>query len=245
MKGAQNFVDKNFRDDTSIFESCVHAIVYGYLVLSRKKTYSRSHIVKETTRVRGKKARIVELEDYLRNDLVSNFIEPNLTLFHLQNYLFIAGAEESLKNIKTGILDIKICSPRFTGSVYYIFECKRLNKEILNGYLDEGIHRFVNNKYYPATFNPLGGMISFLESSTDKNRIDINSSFAELNAAIKKKKRKLRVRKDLSKYPLKCESPKGVSDFQYVYCTTHTRTKNNTLIDLYHIVLDYNKLVVV
>lgn len=244
MKGAERFVEKNFKGNISVFESCMHSIVYGYLLLSKSKSYSRKKILSQQSSVRGKKNYVVELEDFLRNDLVNNFIEPNLRLFDLENYLFIPGAEESFKNVKTGVLDIKVCSPSFRGSVYYIFECKRLNREILNGYLDEGVHRFVSHKYYPSQSTSLGGMISFLESANLKYRIDVSTCFQELDSAIKKKRKYLGLKKDLDQHVLFCKTFKEVTDYKYIFHTSHLRKKRKDLIELYHIVLDYNSLVI-
>jgi hypothetical protein len=243
MKGAEQFVKKNFKGNISVFESCIHSIVYGYLLLSKSQIYSRKKILNLQSTVRGKTSRVVELEDFLRNDLVNNFIEPNLQFFNLENYLFIPGAEQSYRNVKTGVLDIKVCSPSFRGSVYYIFECKRLNKEILNGYLDEGIHRFVSNKYYPENATALGGMISFLEADKPNYKIDISTCFKELDFAIKKKGKYLGLSKSLSRYPIGCKTFKEVAEYNFVFHSSHIRKKRRSLIELYHIVLDYNSLI--
>lgn len=243
MKGASQFIDKNFKSLNTTFESCVHVIIYAFLLLEKHKTYSRLSIQKQTNLLRGKKAKFIELEDYLRNDLVKNYIEPHLAKFDLQNYLFIPGAEESLGNIKTGILDIKVCSPSFGGNVYYIFECKRLNKSILRGYLNEGIKRFTSKKYYPESNTPLAGLVSFLESDDAKNKILIDDCFEKLSTAIHGQKKELQLIGNVKPYKLNNKKFKVISNYKYVYHSAHRRNKTKTNIDLLHIVLDYNNLI--
>lgn len=243
MKGAKQFVEKNFKSHDLIFENCLHAIIYGFKLLEKSKTYSRKNILKEATRVRSKIARVIELEDYLRNDLVKNFIQPNLEIFFLQNYLFIPGVEEISDSIRTGILDIKVCSPSFNGNIYYIFECKRFNKSLINGYLNDGIKRFTTSKYYPNTTTALAGLISFIESKEPKNKINIEDSFEQLNLALNKSKDKLGLVGKLANQKITCQNCNLVTDYNFIYRSTHTRRKIKKNIELFHIMLDYNNLI--
>ena len=244
MKGVNQFVQKNFKSPHSTFENCLHAIVCGYTLLEKEKKYSRKKILAEATRIRSKKAKVIELEDYLRNDLVINFIQPNLKDFYLENYLFIPGVEEIIDNIRTGILDIKVCSPSFNGNVYYIFECKRLNKSIITGYLNEGIKRFTSKKYYPESDTPLAGIISFLEYDNIKNKILIEDSFEKLGTAIHSQRKGLQLIENLKPYKLHNKKFKIISDYRYVFQSTHKRSRTKVNIDLFHIILDYNNLII-
>lgn len=243
MKGVTQFVEKNFKSPDLTFENCLHAIVYAFKLLEKDKTYSRKKILSETTRVRGKNAKVVELEDYLRNDLVKNFIEPNLKNFYLQNYLFIPGADEISDNIRTGILDIKVCSPSFNGNVYYIFECKRFNKSLIKGYLNDGVKRFITSQYYPNSITPLAGMVSFLESTELKNKINIQNAFTELNSAMNTSKKELGLIGKLSTHKLSCKKYKVVTDYEYIFKSKHKRNKIKVNIELFHVMLDYNDLI--
>lgn len=244
MTGAELFLDKNFPGKNVIFESCMQSIVHGYQLLEKSTKYSRKEILDAATRVRGKQAKLVELEDFLRNDLVRNFVAPNLSLFGLQNYIFIPGAEESSGNIKTGILDIKVCSPSFTGAVYYIFECKRLNKALIKSYLSEGVLRFIDEKYYPDSETAVAGLISFLEAKEVKSKIEIRLCFNELDQALKAHKTQTALAKDLEPYKLDCKNFKEVDEFSFVFLSSHIRSKKKTVIRLFHIALDYNHLLV-
>ncbi len=243
MKGASQFVEKNFQVLDSTFENCLNAIVYGFKLVEKSKVYSRKGILNEASQVRSKPTKIIELEDYLRNDLVKNFISPNLDKFNLRNYLFIPGAEESSGNVRTGILDIKVCSPSFNGDVYFIFECKRFNKSLLKGYLNDGIKRFTTSKYYPDTPVALAGMISFLESQDVKNKIDIEDCFQILSEAIAIQKKELALIGSLNKHKLKCIKYTIVSDYKFVFRSSHYRKKPQLNIDLIHLMLDYNNLI--
>ena len=243
MKGASLFVQKNFKSTNTTFELCMQVIVYAYFELSKNKNYSRSEILKQTTRVRGRLSTVVELEDYLRNDLVTNFIKPHLSKFGLEHYLFIPGAEEISENIKVGILDIKVCSPSFTGAVYYIFECKRLNKSIIKNYLKEGVERFVSRQYYPNSDTPVAGMISFLESTEVKSRIDIDKCFDELNTELTNQSEQVNLVVKLAHHPISSNDYVFLNNYKFIFYSIHKRTKSKDNITLYHIFLDYNDII--
>jgi len=244
MNGAESFVSQNFSEHDSTFYSCLHLIVYGYLQLEKSKTYSRKEIQSIATSVRGKEAKIVELEDFLRNDLVTNYIEPNRPLFGLKYYQFNSGVEEFSNNIKTGILDIKVSSPLLNGNTYFIFECKRLNKTIIDNYIKEGVSRFVMGQYYPNNQNPIAGMISFLESIDIKNRIDCISAFSSIEKVLLKYKDEINLNGSFLQYKLECNNFKDIEDYKYTFVSMHTRSTNTLPIDIFHLVLDYNHLIV-
>jgi hypothetical protein len=244
MNGVESFVSHNFSEHDSTFNSCLHLIIYGYSLLEQCKKYSRKDIKELTSSIRNKETKKVELEDFLRNDLVENFIEPNRALFGLNNFLFISGAEEFSDNIKTGILDIKVVSPLWNGNTYFIFECKRLNKTILDNYVVEGVSRFTKGgKYYPKFQNSVAGMISFLEHVDVKHEIKSSDSFAALGGALQKYHDEIKLMGNLYHYKLECKSHKYIGKYRYIFKSTHERMQKGLPIHIYHLVLDYNHLV--
>jgi hypothetical protein len=244
MNGVESFVSQNFSEHDSTFNSCLHLIIYGYSLLEQSKKYSRKDILELTSTIRGKETNKVELEDFLRNDLVENYIEPNRCLFGLNNHLFISGAEEFLDNVKTGILDIKVTSPLWNGNTYFIFECKRLNKTILDNYITEGVSRFIKEgKYYPKFQNSVAGMISFLEHVDIKHEIKCNDAFYSISNVLQKYQDATKISENLLQYKLDCKTYKYIDEFQYVFKSIHLRGMLSIPINIFHIVLDYNYLV--
>jgi hypothetical protein len=244
MNGVESFVSHNFSEHDSTFNSCLHLIVYGYSLLEQGRKYSRKDILELTSTIRGKKTNKVELEDFLRNDLIENYIEPNRYLFGLNNLLFISGAEEFSDNIKTGILDIKVTSPLWNGNTYFIFECKRLNKTILDNYVTEGVSRFIKEgKYYPKFQNSVAGMISFLEYVDIKHEIKSDEAFSAIGGVLQKYHDEINLTGSLLQYKLECKSNKYIEEYQFIFKSTHSRAQNVLPINIYHIVLDYNHVI--
>lgn len=243
MIGVESFVQNNFIEYDTKFDSCINAIVHGYSVLEKEQIYSRKEIKNIATKVRGKEAKAVELEDFLRNDLVVNYIEPYRTLFGLKYYIFQSGVEEFSNNIKTGILDIKVCSPLMNGDTYFIFECKRLNKRIADKYITEGLTRFIKEQYYPETETPVAGMISFLESEDVSNKVNSVDSFESINHLLTKFKSDVNLIDMLSHYRINCPNNKELEQFQFIYKSVHMRQIRNIPILIAHIILDYNHLI--
>jgi hypothetical protein len=225
------------------FNDCLQLIVYAYFQLSKQKRYSRSEILKLTSEIRGKDAKQLELEDYLRNDLVDNFLMPNRELFDLEYFLFQPGAEENRNNVKTGILDIKVSSPILSGAIYYAFECKRFNNEIADEYITEGVFRFTNNQYYTKSEVKVGGMIAFLEARTPKIRINAADSPTIITELLEKHKALINTRSPITQVKLRCLDHKEVAQYEFVFLTEHERI-DNKLINIFHLLLDYNELVV-
>lgn len=244
MKGIEEFVTNNFGEHDSTFNQCLNLIVYGYSLLEKKEKYSRTNILNRATTVRGRPSKRVELEDYLRNDLVTNYINPNRNLFGLNYLQFHSGAEEFSQNIKTGILDIKVTSPLFNGNVYFIFECKRLNKEIIDDYITKGVQRFADSQYYPESETSVAGMIGFLESKNTQHTIASTSSFSNIDTALKKHKGKIKLKNNLSKVKLICAEHNFVQNFEYVFLSTHDRESKSIPIEIYHLILNFNHLVI-
>lgn len=243
MVGVDSFVANNFVEYDSKFDSCINAIIYGYRLLEKEQKYSRQEIKNIASLVRGKEAKSVELEDFLRNDLVVNYIEPYRSLFELKYYQFHSGVEEFSQNIKTGILDIKVCSPLLNGDTYFIFECKRLNKRISDNYITDGVSRFVKEQYYPQSNTPIAGMISFLESADVNNKITIESTFDIISSLLAKYNKEINLLDKLNHYHIKCSNFTEVEQFEYVYSSVHQREIKKSPILITHIVLDYNHLI--
>ncbi len=244
MDGVDLFVAKNFGDHDSTFDSCLQSIVNAYSLLQKTAKYSRSQISKIAGSVRGKKTKRIELEDFLRNDLVEKYINPHRSSFSLNNFMFISGAEEFENNIKSGILDIKVCSPTLDGTVYYIFECKRMNKAIENNYVTEGVSRFIEGQYYPHSDVAIAGLISFLETDTERNKIGADTSFKTYTDLFKRHESTLEIVSALKKHKLVSSTIDFIKNFEFIYNSTHKRKKGKSNIVLYHVVLDYNSLVV-
>jgi hypothetical protein len=244
MGGVDNFVSQNFSEYDSKFDSCLQIVIYGYLLLEKAKTYSRKEIQNIATSVRRKKAESVELEDFLRNDLVTNYIEPHRQLFGLKYYQFHSGAEEFSNNIKTGILDIKVCSPLLNGDTYFIFECKRLNKKLIDSYIKQGVARFIQGQYYPNSNTSVAGMISFLESIDSKDEIKCSTSFKAIGSVLEKFKYEIKLENSLKHHKIKSRDFKEIEEFEYTFVSRHARSYKSIPIDIFHIVLDYNHLII-
>lgn len=244
MSGVEDFIKNNVFDFQSKFNSCLQLVVYSYFLLAKSKKYSRQEILQTTAKVRGQRAKKLELEDFLRHELVTKYIEPNRHRFGLGLYQFHSGVEEFSSNVKTGILDVKVTSPLFNGNTYFIFECKKLNKGIVNQYIEEGILRFVGKQYYPESEITLAGMISFLESKLPSNEIKIADAFITLKEALQNHSQQICLSKPLANIKLNCPEHDFVDQYQYVFVSTHARTRGMSSIDVYHVVLDYNHLVI-
>jgi hypothetical protein len=141
-------------------------------------------------------------------------------------------------------LDIKVTSPLWNGNTYFIFECKRLNKAILDNYVTEGVSRFIKEgKYYPKFQNSVAGMISFLEYADTKYEIKSNDAFSEIESVLQKYHDEIKLTGNLLQYKLDCKAYKYIEEYQYIFKSTHSRAQNSLSINIYHIVLDYNHLI--
>ena len=103
-------------------------------------------------------------------------------------------------------------------NAFYIIECKRIDdvnthyqKSLNNEYINEGINRFVEEKY--PTHNKVNGMLGFVVKS-----IDIKNNCNHFS--------------DLKHY-------KFIDDFEFSYRSNHT-TKTDKKITLYHMMLDFS-----
>lgn len=247
MGNAEDFVSNNFGSANYTFNTCLELIIYGYLKQNNEgQKISRSELLKKMVSVRNKKNAentSLDLEDYLRNVLVNNYIEPNRASFGLENFKFHCGTDELYNNIRTGILDIKVCSSSLDDNIYYIFECKRLNKDIIYNYIHEGVVRFTTNKkYYPEVNTSLSGMISFLESENKSKALNTCETFELLSEYLVKYKERINLLDSLKITRVKSNNPE-ISKFDSLYYSNHNRNGKPSIL-IYHIVLDYNHIII-
>nr|BFF38207.1 hypothetical protein BACY1_00120 [Tenacibaculum mesophilum] len=146
---------------------------YSYSELKKEKEknkYSRQEILKKHVEFKGKEGAKtkLELEDYLRNDLLKNYININKSKFELDYFYFVPGVDEIKDGVTIGSLDIKVLLPTnnsLSDDEYFAIECKRINKlaKTKNYYIDHGVERFLSRKYYPETNSKVAIMLSFME----------------------------------------------------------------------------------
>ncbi|MCY4562034.1 MAG: hypothetical protein OXC03_07015 [Flavobacteriaceae bacterium] len=147
----------------------------SYLELYKEKKnspYSRKSILEKQKKLKGKdgaKTKL-ELEDYLRNDLVVKYLEVYKHRFEIIKYFhFVLGADEIKDGVSIGRLDIKVVLPSdsmLANQVYIAIECKRINKlgPTKKRYIENGMSRFINRQYYPEIDSKAAWMLSFMES---------------------------------------------------------------------------------
>ncbi len=165
------------------FEQTLKLIIYSYTQIKHDKLhspYSRKTIHQTIKEEQKSEKAHNEIEDFLRNDMVDEYLEKLQFDFNLDSFNFIPGAEESRRNVPIGKLDIKVLHHPATAlddRYYFIFECKRLNK--FGGQQDEYIHngmcRFISRKYYAASEMTLAGMIGFIEVDLEKHKKGLES----------------------------------------------------------------------
>jgi hypothetical protein len=166
------------------FEQTLKLIIYGYTQVKRDKLhvpYLRKSIHQTIKEEQKSHKAHNEIEDYLRNDLVKRYMKPlqhrhkfGLTYFSIQ-----PGSEESKRNVKKGIVDIRIENTSATclDGTHFIFECKRLNKyqNEQNEYIEHGMCRFITRQYHAESEMSLCGMIAFIEVDLEKHKQGVES----------------------------------------------------------------------
>jgi len=220
---------------------------YSYQELRKdklKNKYSRKKLQEKFNKIKGKggKKANLELEDYLRNDLLSNYVELNKVKFELNYFHFVAGADEINENITIGFLDIKVLLP--TGSYmedgeYFAIECKRLNKlkGTHNYYVNHGVNRFIERQYYPETSTNMAWMLSFMECEEERHIEDSVNIVKSFNS-IMNLKYKENVLHEIGKIPHNLSLDYTVD----IYDSTIIR-KDKTELQIYHVFLDYYELI--
>ena len=243
----------NFKYTEYYFLQALKLIVYCYKRIKNEKKvkpYSRSEIHQNIKRIKKSENVHNEIENYLRNDLVNNYLKKLFRQFGLEYFSIQAGAEVSKQNVAIGIVDIQFIN--FSASslegLTYIFECKRLNKysQYLNGYVNEGMNRFITRKYYAESNVPFAGMIAFVEVDLNKKPNGykpLNDIVLGLENLIKSNKT-LNLLEGFVLYPLHDDNYKEISTFKYSYLSKHKRQGDNFVINIHHLFLDYNDILI-
>lgn len=237
---------KGVEDKYSYFQSFLKLIAFGYCQLKNSgKIYSRTTIHKEAKKISGNPNTKNPIEDYLRNDLIKIYLNPNRHVFNLDIFEFHSGKEEYLSNILTGKPDMVVTSPFLTdNNIYFIFECKRLNKyeNSQNKYIEEGMVRFIDRKYYPETEVNIAGMIAFVEIDAEKHKggaIPISSIAVQLKKKIDSFNNLLKTTQALQAYKLADQRYNEISAFKHSYLSKHMRSGDKVEISIHHLLLDY------
>jgi hypothetical protein len=242
-----------FEETVDYFNQSLNLIVYAYQQIKKDKKgqpYSRRLIYETILKVRESSKSHYEVEDYLRNDLVKNYLKKYRKLFNLDYFSIQAGVEESKQNVKTGIVDIRFeytSASRMDG-IAFIFECKRINKyaKTQNAYIKDGMMRFVSGQYYPEDRMWLAGMIAFVEVDLDKNpggHLPIDQIAVLLQQKINKGNG-LKTSYKFSPFQLSHRKYSEISNFKYSYLSKHIRDEDNREISIHHLLLDYYDILV-
>lgn len=241
------YIWQSFRQSMKLF-------VYAYEQIKKDKSahpYSRRSIRETTAEVRGSCQNRNEIEDFLRNDLVNNYLNKLRHLFNLEHFSIQAGAEESKQNVKIGIADIKfvLTSAATMDGTYFIFECKRVNKyaESQDAYIKDGMMRFLSGRYYPESGMAIAGMIAFVEvdiKTKPKGYLPIEQVAALLKKKIDSQESTLKTLYKFSPFNLTDDKYPEISKFKYSYLSKHLRDKNNRELSLHHLLFDYYEILV-
>ncbi len=231
------------------FNQALKLVVYGYSQIKKeksKKPYSRKEIHRTIKEVQGSDNAYFQLEDFLRNDIVNNYLKKIRHKFMLTNFSIQPGSEESKQDVRTGIVDIRFenISASTLDGTGFIFECKRLNKYAgyQKAYIEEGMMRFVKRRYYPETGTTLAGMIAFVEVDIVRHKDGfepVDKVAVRLRERIDLNKDLLRTTDTLSFYRLEDVKYPEISSFKYSYLTKHNRIGSNVGITIHHLLLDY------
>jgi len=206
--------------------------------------FSRSDILSKHKNKKGKSGSKtkLELEDYLRNDLVQNYLTIYKTRFNLDHLYFIPGADEIDDGVTTGSLDIKVIFPNkslLSDEEYLAIECKRINK-LLNKkryYIDEGVNRFITRQYYPEANTKVAWMLSFMECEKDSQKqspIEIIKDFNKLLHQTYKKN----IIDDIGENQMNVKINPSLEVFNSLI-----KRNDSTEIIIYHIFLDYYDII--
>lgn len=178
------------------------------------------------------------LENSLTNMLIIYLREKRKTAYGLELLIFDAEpAEIGEQNESKGFLDIKVgnATLKYSGepdeNIYYAFECKRLNDSNYGSYVNDGILRFIEEKY--SKNMSFAGMIGYFEV----NNIEIKDIISKINNNLANKfnRGKLKEKSQLDKLEIQ-------KRFKYSYISNHERKTRNH-IDLYHLIFDYNNII--
>lgn len=232
-----------YNDDNYYIKQILNLFCFSYDELKKVKEnnpYSRKIIHDDIIKIKGPKAKL-ELEDYLRNDLVNSYVNKNKAIFNIDNYKFLTGIEEIKGNVSTGNLDVKVLLPTSSmidEEAYFVFECKRVNKLKAKKqyYITGGIERFTTRKYYPIHNAKIGVMLAFAEMKKNIEKEELVDIANSINQLIDDKVYKV---KELSSCDLKYNnSILGARLFDSIF-----KRDDNSNIILIHLFLDYYDIV--
>jgi hypothetical protein len=240
---------ENFEYIGYYFKQCLNLIVYAYEQIKKDKSahpYSR-HIIHETILgVRQSNRSHNEIEDYLRNDMVNNYLKRLKKLFDLDNFFIQAGIEESKQNVKIGIVDIKfeLISATNLEGTSFVFECKRINKyaKSLSAYIKDGMMRFIRSQYYAESRMAIAGMMAFVEVDLEEKPggyLRVDQVAERLQEKINVQNDTLKITYKFSPFQLTHKKYPEISNFKYSYLSKHIRGEDNQEISIHHLLLDY------
>jgi len=219
---------------------------YSQMALEKSiKKYSRSELLLQHTELKGKKGKNtkLELEDYLRNDLVRCYVQKHQEKFSELKYLhFVPGVDEIVNNITIGSLDLKVLFPTSGYSIsgnYLAVEFKRINKSASkkNYYIDEGVKRFIDRKYYPEVNSATAAIVGFMEAEKESHVECIDDLVSKLNLILNKKYNSNVIR-ELILIKDDLDNHNGVEIFN-----SRIKRVDNTELEVIHIFLDYYNLI--
>lgn len=236
------------------FNQCLNLMVYSYGQIKKDKSdipYSRSSIRETTARVRESCQSHNEIEDFLRNDLVNNYLKKLRCLFNLDYFSIQAGVEESKQNVKIGIVDIKFefTSATAMDGTSFVFECKRINKytETQNAYIKDGMMRFISGQYYPESAMSSAGMIAFVEVDSETKphgHLSMEQVALQLKHKIDSEELSLKTSYKFSRFNLANDKYPEISNFKYSYLSKHLRYNTNRALSIHHLLFDYYEILV-
>jgi len=184
----------------------------------------------------------IKHEDFLRNRLVDDYLEKELQLINSETVDYNVNKEvsEEYKSLVDNQLhndpiDIHISilekSSQITWSgiskTYFAIECKRLNNTVSEYVAD--IQKFTERKYIKSRL-PYEGQIGFIENE-DWNYVHVKDLINE-NLS---RNRNIKTINNLNSSSL---------DFDASYLSKHVRSHNKQSFDIYHLLLDYSKIVI-
>lgn len=243
-----------FQEIDYYFKQSLNLIVYAYKQIKKDKLdhpYSRCSIYETISKVRNSIHSYNEIEDFLRNDMVDNYLKRLRSLFNLDCFSIQSGVEEFSQNVKVGIVDIKfeLTSASILDGTAFVFECKRINKyaESLNAYIKAGMMRFIRSQYYAESRMAIAGMIAFVEVDLEKEPggyLHIDQVAERLKQKINTQNDTLKTTGKFSPFKLTHKKYSEVSNFKYSYLSKHIRSKDNKEISLHHLLFDYYDILV-
>lgn len=193
------YIDENFEFILTQIYKCYQKMLVDYAFIENNENKIKNRLYK----------------DYLNNQDIRNSLGLNEYLFKTET-AFISEDYDEKGYSDIEVIDLK--GSLTSTEAYYIIECKRLDDEnphykrsLNNKYIDEGINRFIDEKY--PTHNKVNGMLAFIVK-----RINIAENCKHFS--------------NLEKYAF-------IKDLDFTYKSNHT-TKSGKKIELYHLMLDFS-----